>query len=59
MCVGSLQSLDWNEWTGMVDWNGGTRQMMFCACVCTKQHDDWGGAVNFVYNVVCVHVHVY
>ena len=20
---GSLQSLDWNEWTGAVDWNGG------------------------------------
>ena len=20
---GSLQSLDWNEWAGMVDWNSG------------------------------------
>ena len=20
---GSIQSLDWNQWTGMVDWNGG------------------------------------
>ena len=23
ICDGSLQSLDWNEWTGTVDWNGG------------------------------------
>jgi len=22
--IGSLQSLDWNKWTGMVDWNSGT-----------------------------------
>jgi len=26
---GSLQSLDWNEWIGMVDWNGGIANLQF------------------------------
>ena len=26
---GSLQSLDWNEWIGMVDWNGGIADLQF------------------------------
>jgi len=33
---GSLQSLDWNEWIGMVDWNGGIADLQFWVQRCTE-----------------------